>query len=63
LESKRNAKYLLLETGNRAAIVIPSNKIDAMLITHISNENAVYLEIIHEKIKFFAVCTSILRNK
>ena len=55
LESKRSAEYLLLETGNRAAIVIPSNKIDAMLFTQISNEDALCLEIIHEKLKFFAV--------
>jgi len=40
---------------HRVAIVIPNNKRDAMLITQISNENAVYLVIIHEKIKFFAV--------
>ena len=49
---------------NRAAIVIPNNKIDAMLITQTSNDDTVVLEILHEKIKFFAVsCTSILRNK
>ena len=30
-------------------------KIDAMLSTQISNEDAVCLEIIHEKLKFFAV--------
>jgi len=48
----------IFTTGNgkhRAAIVIPNKKIDAMLITQISNEDAVCLEIRHEKLKFFAV--------
>ena len=40
---------------HRAAIVIPNKETDAMLITQISNEDAVCLEIIHEKLKFFAV--------
>jgi hypothetical protein len=40
--------------GNRAAIVILNNNIDAMLITQISNEDTAFLEIIHGNIKFFA---------
>ena len=39
---------------HRAAIVIPNNNIDAMLITQISNEDTVLLQIIHKKkTKFF----------
>ena len=51
-------KCRIFTAGNgkhRAAIVIPNNKIDAMLITQISNEDIVVLGIIHEKMKFFAV--------
>jgi hypothetical protein len=40
--------------GNRAAIVISNNKIDAMLITQISNEDIVFLGITHENLTFFA---------
>ena len=50
-------KYRIFTAGNgkhRAAIVIPNNKIDAMLITQISNEDTVFVEIIHENLKFFA---------
>jgi len=36
---------------HRTAIVIPNNKIDAKLITQLSNGDAVSLEIIHEKNK------------
>ena len=39
-----------------AASVMPNNIIEAMLIIQISNEDAVCLEIIHENIKYFAVC-------
>jgi len=59
LESKRNAEYLLLETGNTAASVMPKNIIEAMLITQISNEDAVCLENIHENVKYFAVCSCV----
>ena len=51
-------KYRIFTAGNgkyRAAIVIPNNKIDAMLITQISNEDRVFVAIIHENLKFFAV--------
>jgi len=51
-------KCRIFTAGNgkhRAAIVIPKNKIDAMLNTQISNEDTGVLEIIHEKMKFFAV--------
>ena len=34
---------------------MPNNKIDAMIFTQISNEDSVCLEIIHVKLKFFAV--------
>ena len=50
-------KCRIFTAGNgkhRSAIVIPNNKIDAMLITQISNEDTV-LDIMHEKMKFFAV--------
>jgi len=50
LESETCAEYLLLETGNRAAIVIRNNKLDAMFITQTSSEDKVILETIHEKI-------------
>jgi len=57
LVSKRNAEYLLLEKGNTEQPLLSrkKKKIDAMLSTQISNEDAVCLEIIHEKLKFFAV--------
>jgi len=45
-------KCRIFTAGNgkhRAAIVIPNNKIDAMLITQTSNEDTAVLEIIHEK--------------
>jgi hypothetical protein len=48
LELKK--KYGIFTAGHgkhRAAIVIPNNRIDAMLITQISNEDTVLLEIIH----------------
>ena len=51
-------KYRIFTAGkgkHRAAIVIPSNKIDATFITQISKEDTVYLEIIHENLKFFLV--------
>ena len=51
-------KCRIFTAGNRKhreAIVIPNNKIDAKLITQISNEDAVFFELIHAKIKFFAV--------
>jgi hypothetical protein len=51
-------KCRIFTAGNgkyRAAIVIPNYKIDAMLITQISNEDTVFLEIINESLKFFAV--------
>ena len=51
-------KCRVFTAGNgkrRAAICIPNNKTDAMLITQTSNEDTVVLEIIHKKIKFFTV--------
>jgi hypothetical protein len=53
---KKKCRIFTARNGkHRAAIVIPTNTIDAMLITQISNEDTVFLEIIHKKIKFFAV--------
>jgi hypothetical protein len=49
--------YRIFTAGNgkyRAAIVITNNKIDTRLITQISNGDTVFLEIIHENLKFFA---------
>jgi hypothetical protein len=51
-------KYRTFTAGNgkhRAAVVIPNNKIDAMLITQKSDEDTVLLEIIYENLKFYAV--------
>jgi hypothetical protein len=39
---------------NRAAIIIRNNKIDAILITNFSDEDTVFLEIIHGNQKCFA---------
>jgi hypothetical protein len=50
--------YRIFTAGNgkqRAAIVIPNNKIDATLITQISNNDTAFLEIIHKNLKFYAV--------
>ena len=50
-------KYRIFTAGkgkHRAAIVIPNNKIDAILITQISDGDTVLIEIIHENMKFFA---------
>jgi ribonuclease HI len=51
---KRSRIYTAGNGKHRAAIIIPNNKIEAMLITQISNEDTVLLEIIHNKRKFFA---------
>jgi hypothetical protein len=50
-------EYIIVYCWNgkhRAAIIIPNYKINAMLITQISNEDTVLLEIIHKKLKVFA---------
>ena len=50
-------KYRIFTAGkgkHRAAIVIPNNKIDAILITQLSDEDTVFIEIIHENSKFQA---------
>jgi dihydroxyacetone kinase-like predicted kinase len=50
-------KYRIFTAGkgkHRAAIVIPNNKIDAILITQISDGGTVFIEIIQENMKFFA---------
>jgi hypothetical protein len=51
----RSTEYSPLERGNRTTIVIPNNKIDAILITQISDGDTVFIEIqvIHENMKFF----------
>jgi len=49
-------KYRIFTAVNgkhRAATVIPNNKTNAILITQISNEDTVFLEIIYENMKFF----------
>jgi hypothetical protein len=50
-------KNRIFTTGNgkhRAAMVIPNDKIDVILITNISNKDTVILEIIHGNLTFFA---------
>ena len=50
-------KYRTFTAGkgkHRAAIVIPNNKLDAILITQISDEDTVFIEIIHDNLKFLA---------
>jgi exonuclease III len=51
-------KYRILFTAgtgkHRAAIIIINSTIDAILITKLSDEDTVLVEIIHEKWKFFA---------
>jgi hypothetical protein len=53
-----NNKYRIYTTGKcilRAAIIIINNNIDAILITKLSDEDTVLVEIIHENMKFCAV--------
>jgi hypothetical protein len=53
-------KYRIFLAGDgkhRAAIIIANNKIDAILITNFSDEDTVFLEIIHGNQKFFAATT------
>jgi hypothetical protein len=40
---------------HRAAIIIRNCNIDAILITQISDEDSVVLELIHDSIKFYAL--------
>jgi hypothetical protein len=50
-------KYRIFTAGDgkdRAAIIITTNEIDAILITKFSDEDAVFLEISHENQKLFA---------
>jgi hypothetical protein len=50
--------YRIFTAGNgkhTAAIVIPNNKIDTILITQISNNDTVFFKIIHKNLKFYAV--------
>ena len=50
-------KYRIFTAGNgkyRAAIIIINSKIDAILNAKLSDEDTVFLEIIHENQKFFA---------
>ena len=51
---KQNRIFTAGNGKHRAAIIIPNDKIDAILITNISNEDTVVLEIIHGNLKFFA---------
>jgi predicted acetyltransferase len=45
--AKKHRIFTAANGKHRAAIVITNNKTDAILITHISNEDTVFLEIIH----------------
>jgi hypothetical protein len=60
-------KYRIFTAGNgkhRAAIVIINSNIDAKLITKISDEDTVFLEIIHEnRNSLQLVCILILKTK
>jgi hypothetical protein len=50
-------KYRIFTAGkgkHRAAIVILNNKIDTILIEQISNEDTVFIEIIHENLELYA---------
>jgi SAM-dependent MidA family methyltransferase len=50
-------KYRIFTAGDgkhTAAIIITNNRIDAILITKFSDEDTVFLEIIHENQKCFA---------
>ena len=51
---KKNRIFTAGNGKHRAAIVIPNNKIDAILITNLSNEDTVILEITHGNLTFFA---------
>ena len=63
-------KYRTFTAGqgkHRAAIVIPNNKLDAILITQISDEDTVFIEISHDNSKFLAAsmyfdCTDQIEN-
>jgi len=39
---------------NRAAIIIINSKIDTILTAKLSDEDTVFLEIVHENLRFFA---------
>jgi len=54
LETKRCGEYLLLETGNTEQQLLFRSKYRRHAL-QLSKEEAVRLEIIHEKLKFFAV--------
>jgi len=50
-------KYRIFTAGKHTAaiiIIIINSKIDALLIIKLSDEDTVFLEIIHEYLKFFA---------
>jgi hypothetical protein len=55
-----NKKYRIFTAGtgkHRAAIIIINSNRDATLITKLSDEDTVVVEITHEKWKFFAAST------
>jgi hypothetical protein len=55
LELKRSAEYLLREMGNIERLsLFRTIGYMATLITQTPNEGTVFLEIIHENLKFFA---------
>jgi hypothetical protein len=52
--TKRYRIFTAGEGNNRAAIVVPDNTIDALLITQLSDNDAVLLEIDNGQIHFYA---------
>jgi hypothetical protein len=51
---KKYRIFMAAEGKQRAAIIIKNTKIDTMLIAKLSDEDTVFLEIIHQNLKFFA---------
>ncbi|PSN29885.1 hypothetical protein C0J52_26362 [Blattella germanica] len=52
-----NKKYRIFSSRidqNRAAIVFSNSKIDAILVTNLTNKDAVLIEVVHGKMRFFA---------
>ena len=52
--TKSHRNYISLEDKSRAAILITNNKIDAVLITQLSNPDSVLLELRYNNTRFFA---------
>ena len=52
--TKGYRKYVYGEGKHRAAIIVQDNTIDALLITQLSDKDAVHLEINNGKLSFYA---------